>query len=278
MQIAVLSNHQVEGMAEKQASVCRVLEGLGAKTLLPSKDNSLFLSNMADRCIGESDVVVALGGDGTIIHVAKRAAAFGKPVLGINFGRMGFMAGLEADELPLLQALIDGRYTLDKRMMLSVRIRAGEEVMETEVLNEVTISRGSYPQVAELEILSEGAKVARYRADGVIAAAPTGSTAYSLSAGGPVVDPSVRCILLTPVCPHSLHVGSYIFNEHACLTVRNPSGPVLVTSDGKESVELPAGGSVAITGSKREACFIRIKPQAFYDVLRRKLTDEGVAK
>lgn len=211
-------------MREALPRVCAALRKLGAEVLLPGEGDA-FPSPNADALIRESDVTVALGGDGTIIHTAKRAAICGRAVLGINGGRLGFMAGLEADELERLSALIRGEYTVEKRMLLDIVVQTGEGGgTRYSALNEAVVSRGSLSRMIELEVSNRGERVARYRADGVIVATPTGSTAYSLSAGGPVIDPALRCLLLTPVCPHSLHSRSYLFDEDAVLAVRPAGG------------------------------------------------------
>ena len=277
MKIAVLSNPGMPGIRPLLEDVCGTLRRLGAQVVCPQPD-AAFLAPEADGCVRGSDVVVALGGDGTMIHVAKRAAALGKPVLGINGGHLGFMAGQEADELPLLSALIEGSYTLDRRMMLRVSVEAAGEERSFDVLNEAVIARGAVSRMAELAVSNHGQPVAVYRADGVIVSTPTGSTAYSLSAGGPVVDPAVRCMLLTPVCPHSLYARSYVFGEDARLTVAARAaagGTVCLTLDGEAGPALWEGDRITISRSDVEARFIHIKSQAFYDVLRRKLLERG---
>lgn len=278
MKIAVLSNPGMPGTRPLLSEVCRVLRQLGAEVTHPTPD-AAFLSAEADDCVRKSDVVVALGGDGTMIHVAKRAAAYGKPVLGINGGHLGFMAGLEADELPLLSALIEEKYTLERRMMLRVTVAsANGEERSFDVLNEAVIARGAVSRMAELCVCNHDKPVVTYRADGVIVSTPTGSTAYSLSAGGPVVDPTVNCMLLTPVCPHSLYARSYVFGEDACLTVTGKAAPgetVCLTLDGEEGPDLRENDRITIRRSALEAQFIHIKSQAFYDVLRQKLLERG---
>lgn len=278
MKIAVLSNPGMPGMRPLLSDVCDALRRLGAQVVYPQPDAS-FLAAEADACVQQSELVVALGGDGTIIHVAKRAAALGRPVLGINGGHLGFMAGLEADELPLLFALIEGKYTLERRMMLHVSVETENGVERSyDVLNEAVIARGAVSRMAELSVCNHRQPVATYRADGVIVSTPTGSTAYSLSAGGPVVDPTVHCMLLTPVCPHSLYARSYVFGEDACLTVTGKAargGTVCLTLDGEAGPDLREEDRITIRRSEVEARLIHIKSQAFYDVLRQKLLERG---
>lgn len=274
MRIAVLPNARASGVREAFPRVCNALRELGAEVLLPDEGDG-FPSPNADALIRKSDVAVALGGDGTIIHTAKRAAICGRAVLGINCGRLGFMAGLEADELEKLPALIRGEYTVEKRMLLEITVCSGEgKTVRYCALNEAVVSRGSLSRMIELEVSNRGEQVARYRADGVIVATPTGSTAYSLSAGGPVIDPALRCLLMTPVCPHSLHTRSYLFDEDAELSIRpagNPDAPVYLTVDGEEAVPLGAQEEVLLSKAEAEACLIMLGRKPFYEVLNRKL-------
>lgn len=272
MKVAIIPNFHASGVRAALPRVCEALQALGAQLLLPV-ENAEFPCPCADELLSAADAVVALGGDGTIIHTAKRAAAFGKAVLGINCGRLGFTAGLEADELSQLSALIEGNYTVERRMMLD--IRAGRE--RYCALNEAVISRGALSRMIELEVHSGGEKVTSYSADGVIVATPTGSTAYSLSAGGPIVDPAVRCLLMTPICPHSLFARSYIFDEKARLSIRSGvmdgEADVLLTVDGESGIAVPAGETISVTRYDVDACLIKIKQMSFYDVLGKKLVD-----
>lgn len=272
MRIAIIPNFHASGVRAALPRVCNALQALGAQLLLPAGDAG-FPCPRADELMSAADAVVALGGDGTIIHTAKQAASFGKAVLGINCGRLGFTAGLEADELSQLSALIEGNYTVERRMMLD--IRAGRE--RYCALNEAVISRGALSRMIELKVHSGEEKVTSYSADGVIVATPTGSTAYSLSAGGPIVDPAVRCLLMTPICPHSLFARSYIFDEKARLSIRpgvmDGEADVLLTVDGEAGIPVPAGETISVTRCNADACLIKIKQMSFYDVLGKKLVD-----
>lgn len=183
MRVAVIANSKAEGVALARDSVCRALRDLGAELLLPP-DCAAFPAPGTDEVLAACDVAVALGGDGTIIHTAKRAAGYGRAVLGVNCGHLGFMAGLELDELSHLPALIEGRYTEERRMVLDVAVHAAEATRRFTALNEVVISRGALSRMIELQVSNHGEPVVTYHADGVIVATPTGSTAYSLSAGG----------------------------------------------------------------------------------------------
>lgn len=274
--IVVIPNEQAAGVKQAFVPVCDTLKQMGADVIVPQTAD-IFCHSSMDDAIVAGDVVVALGGDGTIIHTAKRAALYDRAVLGINCGNLGFMAGLEANELECLSALISGEYDVTERMMLAVEVE-GEKVTKHSLLalNEAVISRGSFSRMISMDIENHGERVIHYHADGVIVATPTGSTAYSLSAGGPIMDPSIQGMLLTPICPHSLHSRAYIFGEDAALTVCSP-GPdgtdAFLSVDGEEGVSLSAVDRVLIRKADRTARLITIKPQPFYEVLHRKLMD-----
>lgn len=273
MQVAVLPGYMNRTTDTRPVveAVCDTLRTLGAAVRLPAADTPAA----CDALLREADVALAFGGDGTMIHAAKHAARFNCPVLGVNCGHLGFMAGLEADELFRLSALMSGDYTVQTRMMLEVTLHSGADSRTFYALNEAVVSRGSLSRMIGLSVLSDDRPVVTYRADGMILATPTGSTAYSLSAGGPIIDPSVNCLLLTPICPHSLHARSYIFGADAALTVR-PFGEereMFLTVDGEEGVAVSPTDTITVRRSDRVARMIQIKPAAFYDVLNQKLMD-----
>ena len=273
MKVAVIPNGRAAGVHAALPAVCAQLQALGAQTLCPA--SGAFPSPEADELIGACEAVVALSGDGTIIHTAKRAAAFDRAVLGINCGTLGFMAGLEADELEQLAKLIAGEYTIESRMLLEVRVSGAKE-RRFYALNEAVVSRGSLSRIVELDICNHDKPVMTYEGDGVIVATPTGSTGYSLSAGGPVVDPEVSCLLVTPVCPHSLHCRSTIFSADAVLSVRanvERCPEIYLTVDGEEGLRVGERDVVTISRADRAARLIKIKQQSFYDVLTQKLVN-----
>lgn len=266
MTITVIPNYNTADGAVVLQQVCRVLESLSVTVLVP-KDNAFPPADM-DDCLRRCDIAVALGGDGTIIHCAKRAAAFHVPVLGINSGRLGFTAGLESGELESLSRLISGEYTLERRMLLDVSLND----RTFHALNEAVVSRGALSRMVEVKVSNRGEMVSHYKADGVIVATPTGSTAYSLAAGGPVVDPTLHCLLLTPICPHSLYTRPFLFDADSSLALTPLTDtPVFLTVDGEEAITIQDGESVQVARSKTEACLIRLKHKPFYEVLQQKL-------
>ena len=224
----------------------------------------------------EADILIVLGGDGTILEAARRSAQRGTPILGINLGRLGYMAELEMSELDQLSRLFDGDYRIDVRSMLRVELySAGGDLRSfCYALNDAVISNGSVSRMIELELSESGNPVANYRADGLIIATPTGSTAYSMSAGGTVVDPRVPCFCVTPICPHSFGARPLIFSDDTTLQVRNVcvrEKMLYLTVDGRINFELYRNQTVRVTKSSMQTRLIRLKNCGFYRKLRQKM-------
>lgn len=225
------------------------------------------------------DLLIAIGGDGSYITVAKQAAIHKKPVLCINAGNLAFLAGLEGNELHLLKKLLTGDFSRDKRMMLEVSVKdADGEKFLGYCLNDIAIARGNEIKLIDLDAFCDDRKINSYRADGVVLSTPTGSTAYSWSAGGPVIDPDLQCIMLTPICTHSPLNRSLVFNEKSVITVKSAkeNQKICVSADGEKSIELSHDFEVNIKKSEYYAEFIRIKSDEFYDILNSKLTQRRI--
>lgn len=219
------------------------------------------------QMIDECDVIISVGGDGTILHCAK----YGKPVLGVNAGRLAFMAGLEPAELELLSLLKDGKYSLDRRMMLKAAVtKDGEKIAEKYCINDVVAARGEQIKMIEVSVRCNGNVINDYFTDGIIISTPTGSTAYNLSAGGPVVDPQIESMLLTPICTHSLFSRAMIFKPDTELSVVCNSDNINVSCDG-DTLKLTKGCVITVTKAPVYGEFIRIKSDTFLDVLNNKL-------
>ena len=228
----------------------------------------------------ESDILIVLGGDGTILEAARRAAQRGTPILGINLGRLGYMAELEMSELDNLSCLFTGNFKIEKRSMLRVELLSGGELKSfCYALNDAVISNGSVSRMIDLELSEGGVPVTTYRADGLIIATPTGSTAYSMSAGGAIVDPHVPCFCATPICPHSFIARPIIFSDESVLEVRNVcvrEKMLYLTVDGRMNFELYRNQVVRITKSNLQTGLIRLKPCGFYRKLRQKMSDSKI--
>ena len=238
-------------------------------------DEKYFIDNIYESV----DVIIAIGGDGSFIHVAKQSAVHKKPVLCINAGNLAFLAGLEGNELALIEKLITGDYTTDKRMMLNVKIKErNKEQLIGYCLNDVAIARSNEIRLVDLDVFCNDRKINNYRADGVVVSTPTGSTAYSWSAGGPVIDPDLQCIMLTPICTHSPLNRSLVFNEESIIRVKpiKNNQKVSVSTDGEKTIELSENSEIIISKSDCYAEFIRIKSDEFFDILNSKLTQRRI--
>lgn len=282
MKVALYVNLTRENAYKVAIDVINGLEQLGAEILMPEEFRKTFSFSCIEFLpssdfIRLSDLLISIGGDGTIIHSAHRAAAFDKPILGINAGNLGFLAGLEKEELHLLKALISGEYTVDRRMMLSVKHYEGERFIKEYIcLNDVVVARGNSLRLCDVEAISGGKRIFDYQADGLIVATPTGSTAYSLSAGGPVVDTAIESLILTPICNHSLFSRSMIFRADSVieLKVKNPAISLpLFSCDGEKGVSMKENSRLLITQSEKYAKIIRIKSDSFADILSHKLIE-----
>lgn len=224
----------------------------------------------------ECDIVVPVGGDGTIFHCAILALEFDKPILGVNAGRLGFLAQIESNDLTPLEGILSGNYNISHRMVLECEIHDGGDKIERHYcINDVVFSRSTYGKIVDLEILSGDNKVGEYRADGVIFSTPTGSTAYSLSAGGPIVDPSLDLILITPICPHSLYDRSIVISPKEVLTIRskmiNNSDDVYITIDGEGMGVIDSKGHAIIKRFPLYSKFVSLSSNDFYPILNQKL-------
>ena len=222
-----------------------------------------------------ADMIIAFGGDGTILHLSKTAAHKDIPVLGVNLGSLGFMAELESRELARLRGLCEGNYEIESRMMLDVSVqREGRTIYSNLALNEALIARGNVSRVIRLRIDTEQGKLMDIAADGVIVASPTGSTAYSLSAGGPVVEPTARNFIVSPICAHSVHANSYVLSPERVISVqteKNGYKPVLLSVDGGRAFSLRSGDSVEVRRSKFDTKLVRLGKRSFCEILQKKM-------
>lgn len=227
-----------------------------------------------DRELPNADMVICFGGDGTILHMGKAAARKGIPILGVNIGTMGFMAELESSEMDRLTRLATGDYTLDSRMMLDVTVQRDRDIMYHDIcLNDAAITKGTVARIVHLAVKCDGVRAIECGGDGVIVATPTGSTAYSLSAGGPIVEPDARNILITPVCAHDMISRSIVVSDKRSVTVQmvqNVRRNAFLSVDGGKAVRLNAGDIVMIKKSSLETKLVRLNERSFYEVLNAK--------
>lgn len=271
MQITVIPNGKSPDTAVLAVAVCQRLRQMGVAVVMERQEGGLPSAARIARSLAGSDLAVAVGGDGTIMHVAKAAALADRPVLGINGGHLGFLAGLERDGLDALPRLLNGDYTTERRLLLEITVERGKERQVYYAMNEAVISRGALSRLVDVTVSSGQQEVLACRGDGVIVATPTGSTAYSLSAGGPVVDPAVECLLVTPVCPHTVTPRAQILPAAAQLTVQVASGEAFVTVDGEENAAFSPEDRIGVRRAERPARLIRLTDVTFYQELQQKI-------
>jgi NAD+ kinase len=221
------------------------------------------------------EAILILGGDGTLLATARHAGAREVPVLGVNLGRLGFLTEIALEEIgPTLERVLAGQAAIDRRSMLRATVRRPDGRSQVyQALNDAVLSRGSLGRTVEIEARVDGDFLALFKADGVILATPTGSTAYSLSAGGPLVHPSVRVIVLAPICPHTLSVRPIVVDDGVKLEfrLRSSGEELLLTLDGQETVRIGETDTVEMTRSPNAVCLVRAPQLSFYDLLRTKL-------
>lgn len=254
--------------------------GIQSKLCLPFEvDRSFELPkdlrfHRLDRELPNADLVICFGGDGTILHTAKTATRRGIPLLGVNIGTMGFMAELENTELDKLAQLAAGAYSIDRRMMLDVTVQRDRDIIFHDIcLNDVVITKGAVARIVHLAVQCDGVQAMECGGDGVIIATPTGSTAYSLSAGGPIVEPEAQNIIITPICAHEVGSRCIVTSDKRVITVgmvRNARRNAYLSVDGGKALRLNMGDVATIRKSALETKLLRLKNTNFFDVVSSK--------
>ena len=274
-----------QGMAATKAAE-KILREMGFRTVVCSPFKDQKEGAFADYDVRplpqemkDADLMVTFGGDGTILHLAKLAALNKLPVLGINMGGLGFIAELEAGELDTLRKLKDWDFETESRMMLDVSvIRDGKQIYTNLGLNDAVIREGPISHVIHLKISSDGRHLADIAGDGVIISTPTGSTAYSLSAGGPVVEPVAQTMVVCPICTHNMRFSSYVLSPEHVLTVeleRNGRKPVYLFVDESRAFPLKADDQILVRRSKYAMKLVRLTEQSFCEIFAQKMLPGG---
>lgn len=273
MKILIVFNKEKSesiGIADR---VSEILTENGAEVLITEFSKEINSQKPYNNMLDNVNAVIVIGGDGTILRVAKAAAVHNCPILGINAGRLGYLASVDSGNLDILKRIISGDYSVETRMMLKAeKIVDGKVVDSCNCLNDAVISKDSLSNVIDIT-LKIGNDTINYRADGIIAATPTGSTAYSLSAGGPVIDPELQCLVLTPVCPHTLVARSVVLDakhEVYIKVVSFDSSSFQLSCDGRNAYEIDANTTVKISNSELKAKFIKIDDVSVYKVFSEK--------
>lgn len=280
MKAALYPNFQKKNALYCAREACDVLSSAGIEVCVCERFRSEFADKPAVKYedISESakdaDAVIAIGGDGTILRCAKHLMGTETKLLGINTGTLGFMAGLEADQLEKLKLLKTGEYEVSDRMTLDVYIDIGGEEKVFTAMNEVCI-KSVTSRICDFSVYSDDYLIGNYRADGVLFSTPTGSTAYALSAGGPVIEPDLECIEMTQLCPHSLFSRATLFSACRRLKFVNTSSDreriMSVSIDGEQCMELMCGQSLCIVRGRNKIKFIDLIGNSFHESLCRKM-------
>lgn len=281
MKFFIIPNMTRENAHSVTNSLVKEIFALGCQVMMDKALEEVF-GGFTDIVFGEQkfllsscDIVVSVGGDGSFINAAKVATDSNKPVLCVNAGKLAYLACLERDELGLLTKVVKGEYITEKRMMLSVSIldKTDRIIYHSNCINDAVVSRSGVIRIMKLSVSCNGASLINYMADGAIVSTPTGSTAYSLSAGGPVIEPCVESILLTPVCAHSVFSRSVVLGGNSELEITHDnSGEAILSCDGQSAVVIPEGAVVTVKKSEKCASFIKIKNDTFIDVLNKKIS------
>lgn len=277
MKVAVLPNLDKRGCAETVDSIGKLMQSLGIEAYLPeSICGSYFLHASEEELYKIADVIITVGGDGTIMRYAKVAATYNKPVIGINAGRMGFLANIEPSEVELLSRLKTGEYTTEQRMLLDIKVvENGKEVGSFSALNDAVITCGFMSRIIDISVCVENDSI-NYRADGMIVSTPTGSTAYSMSAGGPIVDPNVENMTVTPICSHSLTARPIILGGDRVVKLKAFSKKrteIFLSIDGRKSFTIKPYTEIYVTKSQNSVKLIRLNDRSFYKTLSMKFRE-----
>ena len=278
MVVAVIPNLDKRGSFEVVEKLGKILKSLDIKAYLPDSVCATDFELVPEDDIYKlADIIITIGGDGTIIRYAKLAAMDDKAVLGINAGRMGYLANIEQNELSLLSKLKSNEYFIEKRMMLSVVVKENDDIVgEYLALNDAVITSGYISRIIDVSV-TVGKDSINYRADGLILSTPTGSTAYSMSAGGPIIDPLCECFCITPICSHSLSAKPILLGAENSVILKGYSkkrAEIFLTVDGRRVISLKPYSEVIIKRAEQTAKLIRLNDRSFYKTLSYKFKDQ----
>lgn len=270
--VYIFMHQRKPNVTDLTKQICSAFHGVGISVSAEPWLEALAGSDEFEKREPEAcDAIVAVGGDGTLLRANTTAVPRGLPVLGINVGRVGFLAELELDQLKsAVKSIANDDYTINTRMMLKASVGKREML----ALNDVVLSRGGYSRLIGINAWVDGDQIGRFIADGVIVATPTGSTGYSLSAGGPIVCPEVACMLLTPICAHSLQHRPVVTSASQTIAIRlDGEHDAMLSIDGMEPSRLGGGETLTVTCAKEQARFIRLKPESFFHTIQYKLSE-----
>lgn len=227
-----------------------------------------------EQALPGADMLICFGGDGTILHAAKDADAFGVPILGVNMGSVGFMAELEYGELSLLSKLAEGKFYTEARMMLDVSVkREGQQIFHEVALNDAALTKGAVARVVDLRISCDNMLMSEFSGDGVVVSTPTGSTGYSMAAGGPIVEPTAENLIITPICAHAMDAKSFVLSSERVVSIqlgRLTRKTAYLSADGGRAFRLQDGDVAEIRKSEKVTKLVRLSGRTFYEILAKK--------
>lgn len=282
MKVALFLNYTKNGIFEYAAKITKKLQNFGADVFLyknkaqDSFDKNVYLSQDIYEFIKKCDAVLTIGGDGTLVHLAKYAAKLSKPILGINFGRLGFITGLEQDELDKLELFVRGNYAVQNRALLEVSAYKNDEIKTFFALNDAVISKGESTKIVDFSVQLNNREACNYRADGLILSTSTGSTAYSLSAGGPIISPDLDCILMTPICSHSMFARPMVFSDKDVLEIETrmrDNGKIFLNIDGDNVLNLVDCDKIVVKCANMKVKMVSFDDRSFCKRLSEKMAE-----
>jgi len=281
--IGLVINLKKRGVVSLVGDIVNWLEDKGCTVLIDEETaDSIGFSRLGvtqNRLIEQAECIIVFGGDGTLLRTTRLVAASGKPITGVNLGHLGFLTEIDIPEvMPALEKLLAGQYYVEERMMLEALVFREEKVVEHSFgLNDAVITNGAFARLLHLETYVNNEYVNTYPSDGLIISSPTGSTAYSLSAGGPLVTPDLNLMLITPICPHTLWARPLVVAPESMIKViiLSRQEEVMLTMDGQHGFRLLQHDQVTIRQAPQKARFLRLKGRGFFELLRKKLKEEG---
>ena len=268
----IITNHLKDSNRKIAARIQEYVESKGKICLFPNYEEEHWV--IQDDIKDKIDCAIVIGGDGTLIQASRKLVFDNIPILGVNLGTLGYLTEVEVQNIEdAIEQLIAGEYTIEKRMMLYGKMKASKREI---ALNDIIVSRKGHLRMIELNIYVNGEFLNSYQADGIIISTPTGSTAYSLSAGGPIIEPTAAMILLTPICSHALHKSSIVFSAGDEITIEVGEGRagnegVLVSFDGLEGAILDVGEKIVIKRARETAKLMKLSNTSFLEILRAKM-------
>jgi len=279
--IGMVANLGKPRVREVALELIDFLESRGVRVLVSTSKAAALghpEKGVPDRELAAADCLLALGGDGTLLRAARLVAGTATPILGINLGHLGFLTEIELAELyPAVGRLLGGDYRVEERMMLRGSVQRPDQPLVYQALNDVVVTKGAFSRMLRLEVYIGPSYLDTYPADGLIIASPTGSTAYSLSAGGPLVYPELQVVILTPICPHTLYSRPLVVpgEQQIRVLVHAQGAEVMVTVDGQQAWPLQNGDTLTVTRAAVPTRLIRLQNNNFYSLVREKLREGG---